>query len=117
ALIAHSSLATTDGAAALLIFAAAVMLIRWRQGPSWIRTATLGLILGLLLLAKFSTIAMFALALVWMVVPGKVSISERWKKTATAVVLALFVVWAGYFFHVARLTVRGGTLTAEFPHW
>ena len=32
-------------------------------------------------------------------------------------VLALFVVWAGYFFHVSHLTVRDGTLTATFPNW
>jgi hypothetical protein len=31
--------------------------------------------------------------------------------------LAFFVVWAGYFFHVSRLTVRDGTLTATFPNW
>jgi hypothetical protein len=26
-------------------------------------------------------------------------------------------VWAGYFFHVSRLTIRDGTLTATFPNW
>ena len=41
----------------------------------------------------------------------------NWGKTAAALLLALFVVWAGYFFHVSRLTVRDGTLTATFPNW
>jgi hypothetical protein len=31
--------------------------------------------------------------------------------------LAFVVVWAGYFFHVAQLTVHDGTLTATFPNW
>ncbi len=41
----------------------------------------------------------------------------NWGKTAAALLLALFVVWAGYFFHVSHLTVRDGTLTATFPNW
>src|SRR5260370_33811792 len=39
------------------------------------------------------------------------------RRTAGAIVLAFFVVWAGYFFHVSRLTVHDGTLTATFPNW
>lgn len=122
ALIAHFSLATTDGAATLLIFAAAWQLIRWRHDSSWRQTLILGATLGLLLLAKFSTIAMFVLALGWMLVLGGERIvfhprNWNWRKTAVAFALALFVVWAAYFFHIARLSVHDGTLTASFPNW
>jgi hypothetical protein len=122
ALIAHFSLATTDGAATLLIFATAWQLLRWRRQPSWRQTALLGGVLGLLLLAKFSTAVMFLLAFLWMLVlsPGRLVANPfhwNWRKTAVTLVLAFCVVWTGYFFHISRLTVYDGTLTATFPHW
>src|SRR5882724_4391008 len=121
-LIAHFSIAATDGAATLFIFATAWALVQWRQKPTGHRTAGLGLLLGLMLLAKFSTAPMFVLALLWMLILGAENIMQahtkwNWSKMAAALLLALFVVWAGYFFHVSRLTVQDGTLTATFPHW
>jgi 4-amino-4-deoxy-L-arabinose transferase-like glycosyltransferase len=121
-LIAHFSIAATDGAATLFIFATAWALVRWRQKPTWGRTLGFGLLLGLLLLAKFSTAPSFVLALLWMLPLGADKIIPaparwNWSKAAVALLLALFVVWAGYFFHVSHLTVRDGTLTATFPNW
>ena len=121
-LIAHFSIAATDGAATLFIFATAWALVRWRQEPTWQKTFGFGLLLGLLLLAKFSTAPMFVLALLWMLPLGADKITQvlarwNWSKTAAAFLLALLVVWAGYFFHVSHLTVRDGTLTATFPNW
>jgi hypothetical protein len=121
-LIAHFSIAATDGAATLFIFATAWALVPWREKATWRRTAGLGLLLGLLLLAKFSTVPMFVLALLWMLPLGADKIIPsptkwNWGKTAAALLLAVFVVWAGYFFHVSRLTVRDGTLTATLPNW
>jgi 4-amino-4-deoxy-L-arabinose transferase-like glycosyltransferase len=121
-LIAHFSIAATDGAATLFIFATAWALVRWRQKPTWTSTIGFGLLLGLLLLAKFSTAPMFVLALLWMIPLGADKVFQaparwNWGKPAAALLLALLVVWAGYFFHVSRLTVRDGTLTATFPNW
>jgi 4-amino-4-deoxy-L-arabinose transferase-like glycosyltransferase len=121
-LIAHFSIAATDGAATLFIFATAWALVRWRQQPTWEKTIKFGLLLGLMLLAKFSTAPMFVLALLWMLLLGadkviRAPTRRSWGKTAAAVLLALFIVWAGYFFHVAHLTVHDGTLTATFPNW
>lgn len=121
-LIAHFSVATTDGAATLLIFAAAWEVARWRSSPSSRNTLFIGVLLGLLLLAKFSTAPMFGLALLWMLLPGpeKLILNPRrwnWGKTAVALLVAVTTVWAGYFFHVTRLTVHDGILTATFPHW
>ena len=75
-----------------------------------------------MLLSKFSTAPMFVLALLWVLLLGPDKIIHKplrwnWSKAAAAMVLALFVVWAGYFFHVSHLTVRDGTLTATFPNW
>ncbi|MGZ4731798.1 MAG: glycosyltransferase family 39 protein [Terriglobales bacterium] len=121
-LIAHFSIATTDGAATLFIFATTWALVRWRREPTWQKTFGLGLRLGLMLLAKFSTAPMFVLAVLWMLplAPDKVILSParwNWGKTATALLLAFVVLWAGYFFHVAHLIVHDGTLTATFPNW
>ncbi len=122
ALIAHFSVAATDGAATLFIFAGAWSLVRWRRRPTWPRTLGLGLLLGLMLLAKFSTAPMFVLALLGMLALGADKVFRaptrwNWGKTATALLLACLVVWAGYFFHVSRLTVHDGILTATFPNW
>ena len=121
-LIAHFSIAATDGAATLFIFATAWGLVRWRREPTWKRTFGLGLLLGLMLLAKFSTAPMLVPALLLMLLlgPDKIirdPVGWNWSRTAAAIVLAFFVVWAGYFFHVSRLTVHDGTLTATFPNW
>lgn len=121
-LIAHFSLATTDGAAALLIFVTALAIVRWKEAPTWKNALTGAVVLGVLLLAKFSTAPMFALAIFWMLtlVRGRFTLHPlwwNWAKTVFAVLVAFFVVWAGYFFHVSRLTIHHGTLTAEHPHW
>src|SRR5258708_31650915 len=47
ALIAHFSIAATDGAATLFIFATAWALVRWRRSPTWPGTLRLGLLFGL----------------------------------------------------------------------
>ncbi len=62
-LIAHFSLAgTNDGVMALMTFATAFQLYRWRHKPSLFQTALLGLVLGGLLLAKTSSLPLFAVA-------------------------------------------------------
>lgn len=121
-LIAHFSLVTTDGAATLLTFATALQIARWRKKPTWQSTLLCGVGLGLLLLAKFSTLPMFVLAMFWLLLPlsEEASIDRfgwKWGKALLALLVAGFVLWAGYFFHVSWLTIRQGTLTATHPHW
>ncbi len=120
-LIAHFSLATTDGAATLFIFAAAACLWRWRERPTLANTAGFGFLLGLLLLSKFSTPVMFLLAVLWMLIlkPNGVALSPlrwNWGKTLMAIALACLVVWSGYFFHISRLTLDNHELTTVFPN-
>jgi hypothetical protein len=121
-LIAHFSLATTDGAATLLIFATAWQLLRWRRKPALRQGIWLGVVLGLMLLAKFSTAVMFLLALLWMLVskPDTVEANPAkwyWGRAAATLFVAVAVVWAGYFFHVSHLSIHDGRLTATFPNW
>lgn len=121
ALIAHYSLITTDGIGVLMIFATAVQLLRWRSRPTRGQTVLLGVVMGLLLLAKFYTPPMFLVALAWMLLlkPQGVAINPRhwnWRAALAACALAFLVVWAGYFFHVSRLTMRDGRFVATFPH-
>lgn len=121
ALVAHFSVATTDGAATLFVFLTAAYLVRWRQRPTIVRTAAMGTILGLLLLAKFSTPVMFVLAVVWMLILKPAGIIRspvhyNWGKATAAVVVALLVVWAGYRFHVSHLTLHDHELVATFPN-
>jgi hypothetical protein len=121
ALVAHSSLATTDCIAALMILATAAALPWWRKRPTLARTGIFGVVLGLLLLAKFSTPPMFVLALGWMLVlqPEWLQFNPlrwNWGKMVVALLVASFVVWAGYFFHVSRLQIQDGMLTATFPN-
>jgi hypothetical protein len=121
-LIANFSVVTTDGAATLLIFASACGIVCWKRRPSWKNTTALGFALGLLLLAKFSTLLMFVPAVFWMLVliPSGISVRPwkwNWRKASAAAGVAFLVLWAGYFFHVSHLTIRDGTLTATFPNW
>lgn len=121
-LIAHFSLATTDGAATLLIFATAFQIIRWKRSPNGRNAVICGIVLGLLLLAKFSTVSMFVLALGWLLLLTGGTISARpwrwnWITTVAILAVAFIVVWAGYFFHVSHLTIRDGTLTVIHPNW
>ncbi len=120
-LIAHFSLATTDGGGVLMVFATALQLIRWRENPSRRQTLLLGLVLGLLLLSKLYAPAYFLLtiALVLVLKPGGWALSPlrwNWRAALLAVVVALLIGWAGYFFHVSHVTVRDGDMRIQSPH-
>ncbi len=119
-LIAHFSLATTDGAGTLLIFASAVQLVRWRRNPSRAQTMLLGVLLGGSLVAKFYSAPLVALAvaLVLILTPEKFVWHPRmwnWAKSAMVVGAAALTVWAVYFFHVSKVTFHEGVVTATFP--
>ena len=120
-LIAHYSVATTDGIGTLFIFLVAYQLVRWRHKPNWLETVLLGLALAGLLLAKFYAPPLLLLALVLMLLLKPEGVALRpaqwnWKQTVVALVLALVTLWAGYFFHVSHFKVADGQVTATFPN-
>ena len=65
-LIAHFSVATTDGIGALFIFLVAVQLVRWRHRRTAAQAALMGLLLGGLLLSKFYAPPLVLMALLLM---------------------------------------------------
>ena len=119
-LIANFSVATTDGIGALFIFVVAYQLIRWRRNPVPIQTVLMGLALGGLLLAKFYAPPLALLALGLMLVLNQKSGLRpppqwNWKPALLALVIAVLSLWAGYFFHVARLHIADGQVAATIP--
>lgn len=120
-LIAHFSLVTTDGICTLMVFATAVQVVRWRSNPSPAQTILLGVVLGLLLLAKLSTPPLFCLTLFLVLVlkPNRWDWSPlrwNWRAVALATCVAMFVFWAGYFFHISRLKIGDGRVTLTSPN-
>src|SRR5262245_51448368 len=115
ALIAHFSLATVDGLAALSFFAAAVACARWREHPSWRQTVVVGLALGVFLVSKFSAPPLVLLALALMILSGSAGErAARVSKAAIEIVLALMVVWGTYQWHVGPVTFRNGSLAGPY---
>jgi 4-amino-4-deoxy-L-arabinose transferase-like glycosyltransferase len=120
-LIAHFSVATTDGIGALFIFLVAVQLIRWRHKPNATQTVLMGLALGGLLLSKFYAPPLVLLALVLMLIVGHEEqslLARRWNWTPAlcALGIALLVLWGGYFFHISHLEAGDGHIRASFPN-
>ena len=120
-LIAHFSVATTDGIGTLFIFLTAFQLVRWRHRPNWINSLLIGLVLGGLLLAKFYAPPLVVLALGLMLVLKPEAVTWRpsqwnWKPMLAALVLALVTLWAVYFFHVSHLKIGDGKVVASFPN-
>ena len=119
-MIAHFSVATTDGIGILTIFATACQLMRWRRQPSRRNTALLGAVLAALLLAKFYTLPIFLLALVLVLVlrGERVALRPRdwnWRPAMAAAAIAVFLVSGVYSFHLTRLRFRDGVMSAFIP--
>lgn len=112
--IAHFSLATTDGAGTLLVFATAIQVVNWLEKPSWLNTLLLGIVLGTLLLAKFYTAPLFLLALFLVSFGGRRQ--NKLLKTSSIIAIAFLIVWSGYRFHVSELRLHQGTMTVIFPN-
>ena len=120
-LIAHFSVATTDGIGALFIFLVAWQLVRWRQHRTAAQATLLGVMLGGLLLSKFYAppIVLLALLLMLLLSPDQTrlfSMSLNWKPALQALAVALLVLWAGYFFHLSHLEIANGHVHATFPN-
>ena len=120
-LIAHFSLATTDGIGALFIFLVAVQLVRWRHRPTAGQTILMGLVLAGLLLSKFYAPPLVLLALGLMLVldlRGGRLFSQRWnwKPAFAALAIAILLLWAGYFFHVSHLRIGDGQVMVTYPN-
>ncbi len=120
-LIAHFSVATTDGIGALFIFLVAVQLVRWRHRRTVAQATLMGLALGGLLLSKFYAPPLVLMALLLMLFLSReqnrlFSMQLNWKPALGALAIMLLVLWAGYFFHVSHLQIADGHVRATFPN-
>ncbi len=118
-LIAHFSLATIDGVGCLFVFACVVQWMRYWRNPSRTQATVLGALLGCMLLAKFNSPPLFllVLVLVLLLAPGEVRFHPRgfqWRRTAAVFLIACLVVWAGFFFHVSKVTFADQMVTIHF---
>jgi len=111
-LIAHFSVATTDGAGVLMIFAVAMQVVAWRRDPSRFHTILLGLALGGMLIAKFYTPPLFVLAVGLTLSLDR---GRHWRKVAGAAAIAFLVIFAAYRFHVSWLVLQNGQLAMHSP--
>jgi hypothetical protein len=121
--LAHAGLATTDMAATAGFTGALVAYVNWLERPTYLRSAIVGMAVGLAILCKFSSLAFLpasGLALLlwrWFLGKGKqkkaaVVDRVRWGRGLSLAALAMcVVVWAGYRFSVGSMT--GAT---ERPH-
>jgi hypothetical protein len=118
-LIAHFSVAAIDGIGCLCIFACVLQWMRYWRDPSRMQATLLGVLLGCLLLAKFNSPPLFALVLlmVLLLAPGKLRYhpqGAQWRRAGFVLLLACLVVWAGYRFHVSRVTFADQMVTIHF---
>jgi hypothetical protein len=107
-LIAHFSLATIDGAGALLFFAAVLQFVRWWRGPTRLNAILLGAILGLFLISKFNSPPIAVLMVLVVLMRG------GWRRAAAVSLIAAVIVWAGYFFHISKAVFANGNVTIHF---
>jgi hypothetical protein len=129
-LVAHYSIATTDGAATLLLFAGVMQFVRWQRRPTGAQTLLMAAALGAMLIAKLNMFPMVLLTLLLALIlkpntaaPTPARLWERilwpprlwnWGKTTAMAAVACFIVWAGYFFHVSRVVFDKGSVTLHF---
>jgi hypothetical protein len=112
-ILAFAGLAYTDLPIAVLSTAALVALVEWLDKPTWAGSVLLGLFAALAVLAKFTALLFLSAAAVavWSTYkivgrPGKETgrptPAHRTALAVLVVLIALFVLWGGYRFSVAR---------------
>ena len=118
-LVANFSLALSDGLGCLFIFACVVQWLRYWRNPSWTQAVIFGVLSGLLLLSKYNGPPLLAvlLFLILALAPGAIKWNPaglQWKRVTAIVLITCLVVWAGYFFHVSKVTFADQMVTIHF---
>jgi len=116
-MIAHFSVATTDGTGALTFFLGTIAFAMWVNSPTWRHALLLGIAVGFMLLAKFYAAPVTAVLLGLM---GIEAFRQRKmttiKHAALVAGLALLIVCLGYNLHIARFAFANGIMDAHFQH-
>lgn len=122
-ILAFSSIAYTDIAAASTQMAALYAFSLWLETPSSNHVLWLALSLGLAFLAKLTSVmflpaAGFCMALVWMFKGGEQNewnLSRRARQGIVALVIAAVMVWGGYRFSLKPVQEATGLTPATMP--
>jgi hypothetical protein len=123
-ILAHAGLATTDVALTAFLGATFLCGMIWLEDPTWKHAVLFGVSGALMVLSKFSCLVYFpaaaGLALLWYYFVERPSwgnigrvVRERLPQFGAAVLLALFIVWAGYRFSFGK--VYFANLKLPFP--
>jgi len=115
--LAHSGLGTNDMAVTATFVGAMYAFSAWVDQPSLRRTVLCGIILGLALISKLSTLVFFPacavalIALRWTIarkaqISFPIISSDHFKSALLLCLAAFFVVWAGYRFSFEPLAPR-----------
>jgi hypothetical protein len=113
--LAHSGLATTDMAITAMSVAALFTFYLWLENPALLRSALLGITVGLACLAKFSALvflptsgSLIAVLYYFRKTGHKDRLRPRIKRwiatSGIAVLMCLLIIWAGYQFSSTALT-------------
>jgi len=115
-LLAHSALLTTDAGGACFLFCTIYAFYRYAKKPSFIRLVLVGLVAGLALAAKHSSVLIFPMLFVlalaeflwpraplpWEAVPSRGRRFLRWSGALIVIAaLSVGVLWASYGFRFA----------------
>lgn len=122
--LAHAGLSTTDMGVTACLTAALYAFLRFVESPNARTAAWLGVAGGLTILTKFSALVYFPAAIaltaaVWIyrarpsVGPLMCDIRSRIPGAAISLILAFFIIWAGYRFSFGR--APGLPLRTPFP--
>jgi 4-amino-4-deoxy-L-arabinose transferase-like glycosyltransferase len=117
AMIAHFSLATTDGAGVLTFFLGIVAFAVWVDSPTWRNALLLGAAVGAMLLAKFYAGPIVAAMLLLMSLDAlRRKNLALIKQAALAAALGYLIVCFGYNLHIAHFQFSNGIMDAHFQH-
>jgi hypothetical protein len=121
--LAHAGLVTTDMALSAFVSATLVASLYWAEKPGWWRSVCFGVLVGLALLSKFSTLAFLPAAwllmypvYLWKQRPGVRGALRQavrlvpWALLSAAV--AALLIWAGYRFDAGPLDFVNATVPA-----
>jgi hypothetical protein len=107
AVLAHAGLATTDMALCAMVTLALYSFVRWFEEPNWPRSVIVGVVTGLAVLVKFSTLVFLPVSLAVVLLAMAIARSRSLRaKLSKRHIFSLLVaigcgaatIWAGYYF-------------------
>ena len=117
-ILAHTRLVTTDVAAAAAFFISFYYLYHWLKAPTKMNLWVFGIVLGLALLTKFSTILLVPIfgfiVLVKYITNSRNQVPNIFTRFILALIIAYLIVGAVYFFHVWDYPIAKQAIDTEF---